>query len=177
MAEPVRSVSRLMAGLGLLGLGWACAPEAPPATDEARFDRLEEMVADVESRFPEVPQVSVDEVQRLLAKDSILLVDVRSDEERAVSTLPGAISAKEYEANPGRYAGVAVVAYCTVGARSSRFASTMQARGFDVRNLSGSILAWTHDGGELDHEGEPTTDVHVYGESWNLAPARYHAVW
>lgn len=177
MAEPVRSVSRLMASLGLLGLGWACSPEAPPPTDEARLDRLEEMVADVESRFPDVVQVSVDEVRRLLAKDSVLLVDVRSDEERAVSMLPGAISAEEYEASPERYAGVAVVAYCTVGARSSRFAAAMGERGFDVRNLSGSILAWTHAGGELDHEGEPTTDVHVYGESWDLAPTKYHAIW
>lgn len=48
----------------------------------------------------------------------IVLVDVRSQAEQAVSVIPGAITAQQYEVGTDRYAGKTVVPYCTVGGRS-----------------------------------------------------------
>ena len=106
-----------------------------------------------------------------------MLVDVRSDDEREVSTLPGAISQKEFEKDPDRFAGREVVTYCTIGYRSGRFTEKLVQKGWDAHNLRGSIVAWTHVGGGLDQGGTPTRRVHVYGRTWNLVAEGYEAVW
>ncbi|MDH3733986.1 MAG: rhodanese-like domain-containing protein [Gemmatimonadota bacterium] len=150
-----------------------------PRTDAEKLAVLNEMAADVDARFPKVEQLSVDQVGRLLEAngDGLVLVDVRENHEREVSRIPGSITAEEFEADPSRYSGAIVVAYCTIGARSSAFAKKHTSEGRPVANLRGSILAWTHAGGPLVGEEGPTTRVHVYGERWNLAPERYEAVW
>jgi len=146
------------------------------------------MVEDVAERFPDVDNVTVAEVGRLLEKDSVVLVDVREPREREVSMISGAISAEEFERDPSRYADVAVVAYCTIGHRSSEYARRLTEAGHPVANLSGSILAWAHAGGPLVTGGSqgaggsvaagtPTTRLHVYGRQWDLAPAKYETIW
>ncbi len=160
----------------LAALCLACAPDVP-GTDAEKVFRIEEMVAAVEKRFPGVETITVAEVGRLLEKDSVVLVDIREAREREVSVIPGAITAEEFEADPERYAGVAVVAYCTIGHRSSEYAARLTSEGHRVLNLSGSILAWTHAGGPLVSAAGPTTRLHVYGSDWNLAPDRYQTIW
>ena len=91
--------------------------------------------------------------------------------------IPGAISRDDFDADRARYAGSRIVAYCTIGARSGEFAAEIQQQGWKVRNLEGSILAWTHAGGELVGPDGPTKKVHVYGRRWNLAADGYEAVW
>lgn len=154
----------------------ACAPP-PPVTDAEKQARLAEMVADVDERFPSVRQVTVAEIGRLLEKDSVVLVDVREDRERAVSVIPGAITAAEYERDRSRYADVAVVAYCTIGHRSSEYAERLTGPDGEVWNLSGSILAWARSGGPLVGPEGPTRQIHVYGRSWDLAPEGYETTW
>ena len=156
----------------LLGCGAGSA-----LTDVEKLARVREMVAALEKRFPDVGTITVDEVGLLLEKDSVVLVDVRDVKERQVSMIPGSISAQEFEANEDRYSGVAVVAYCTIGHRSSEYAQQLSQRGRRVLNLSGSILAWAHAGGPLVVNGEATRTLHVYGSSWNLAPNRYETIW
>jgi sodium/bile acid cotransporter 7 len=150
---------------------------SPPVTDEDKSARLGEMVDDILGLFPDVQTISVAEVGRLIEKDSIVLIDVREARERAVSVIPGAISAEEFEADPARYADVAAVAYCTIGHRSSEYAQRLSEEGHDVLNLTGSILAWTHAGGPLVSDDGSTNRLHVYGERWNLAPERYETIW
>ena len=54
----------------------------------------------------------------------------------------------------------------------------LAGKGFNVRNLKGGILAWTHAKGPLvDPNGNPTTQVHTYGTDWNLLPPGYQATW
>lgn len=146
-------------------------------TDVEKLARVEEMVSALEKRFPDVETITVDEVGRLLEKDSVVLVDVRAVEERKVSMIPGAISAQEFEADEDRYAEVTVVAYCTIGHRSSEYARQLTQRGRRVLNLSGSILAWAHAGGPLVVNSEATQMLHVYGSSWDLAPNRFETIW
>lgn len=153
----------------------ACAP-APRADDE-KLARLSEMIEEVAARFPEVGNVTVAQVGRWLRSDSVVLIDVREGRERAVSVIPGAILPAEFERDPSRYADVVVVAYCTIGHRSSEYARRLTAEGHPVSNLSGSILAWAHAGGPLVAGGSPTSRLHVYGPDWDLAPGTYETIW
>ena len=49
--------------------------------------------------------------------------------------------------------------------------------GWKASNLRGSIVSWTHVGGDLVKDGAPTKRVHVYGRKWNLLADGYEAVW
>ena len=91
--------------------------------------------------------------------------------------IPGAISVEEFEADEGRYADLTVVAYCTIGDRSSEYAQRLTRRGRRVLNLRGSILAWAHAGGPLVLNSEATRTLHVYGSNWDLAPSRFETIW
>ena len=153
-----------------------CAGQAR-LTDEEKLARVEEMVAEVERRFPEVEALSVEEVGRMLETGSVVLVDARPPGEREISWIPGSITSEEFEQDPDRYADRSVVAYCTIGHRSSEYAKRQNEEGRPVLNLRGSLLSWTHAGAPLVGPGGPTNRLHVYGESWDLAPARYETIW
>lgn len=148
---------------------------ATPADDAGRLARISTLTADHEQRFPGVPELSAaDEVGRT----DVVWVDVRSPAERAVSTLPGAVDAEVVDADPTRWRGRTLVAYCTIGERSGRWALARRQDGLDVANLRDGVLGWTHAGGALvDPSGRPTRRVHVYGARWNLAATAYEATW
>lgn len=156
---------------------WSCLP--PPADDAGRAARIAELTASYDTRFGAVPQVEAAALrERLERGETVILVDVRTEEERQVSTLPGAVRSEDVEAHPERYAGQKLVAYCTIGERSGWWAQKEREAGLDVENLRGSVLAWTHAGGPLvDAANRPTKRVHVYGRRWNLARTDYDAVW
>ena len=94
-----------------------------------------------------------------------------------MTLIPGAITSETFEANPQDYEGKTIITYCTVGGRSGMYASQLQARGFNAVNFKGSILAWTHAGGELESPQGPTTKVHTYSKKFNLAAEGYEPVW
>lgn len=127
--------------------------------------------------FPNVPGITAEDLMQVEQEGDVVLVDVREPEEQRVSMIPGAITATQFEAERDRYRGSEIVVYCTIGARSGRYANELIGEGFDARNLEGSILSWTHAGGSLVGPNGPTKDVHVYGPTWNLAADGYHAVW
>lgn len=88
--------------------------------------KLNEVVESLGTAKFEVPTVGRDDIlRRLDAKDpSLVLLDVRSEEERVVGTIPGAITKAEFEAAPERYADKEVVCFCTVGYISGAEACT-----------------------------------------------------
>ncbi len=53
-----------------------------------------------------------------------ILVDARTEKEFAVSVIPGAIPAKQYEQNHEEFQGRTVICYCTSGYRSEQYAQT-----------------------------------------------------
>ena len=67
-----------------------------------------------------VETISTGELQALLTESdsSVVLIDVRSRSEQAVSKVPGAVTQQEYEASDDSYLNKPVVVYCTVGGRS-----------------------------------------------------------
>jgi sodium/bile acid cotransporter 7 len=158
-------------------LGGACQNPGnlPDAEKRARIDELYESY---KSKFPNAPEMTVETLAKELAgPEPPVIVDVRSDEEREVSMIPGAISREEFEKHPDRFTGREVVTYCTIGYRSGRYTQKLVGKGWDAHNLRGSIVSWTHVGGELEQGGSPTRRVHVYGKTWNLVAEGYEAVW
>jgi rhodanese-related sulfurtransferase len=127
---------------------------------------------------PRVGDVGTDDLVRLLGSGdgSCVLVDVRSDCEIGVSTIPGAIDRDEFFARREELANKLVIAYCTVGGRSLLFAQRCANSGFAVRNYRGSILAWCAAGKRLvAPDGSQTNRVHTHNRLFE-APIGYERV-
>jgi rhodanese-related sulfurtransferase len=146
-------------------------------SDKAKRKRIEAIYRKSKRSFPRIADLTAEELQGRLAEGNIVLVDVRSPEEQAVSMIDGAITSAEFEADPDAYEGATVVAYCTIGHRSGLYVQELQGRGWSALNLIGAILAWTHVGGPLVDGDGPTCAVHVWGRRYNLAAEGYEAVW
>jgi rhodanese-related sulfurtransferase len=130
-----------------------------------------------ETLFPRIPDLAVTELVRLRQSTRVLLVDVRAPREQEVSMLPDAVRVTDFERQESPHAGATVVAYCTIGLRSGLYVRKLLARGWQAFNLAGSVLAWTHDGGDLVSGPCPTRRVHVYEAEWSLEADGYEAVW
>lgn len=150
----------------------------PPADDAGRKAKVFALFADAKKDFPNAPEITPEEAVALWRQGRLLPIDVRTPAERAVSTLPGAVTEEAYRTDPGLAAGKRAVLYCTIGYRSGVRIETLAKQHLPVTNLTGGILGWLHAGGLLvDAAGQPTKRVHVYGRTWNLAPLGYTAVW
>ena len=150
----------------------ADAPTAVPTLDQ----RIAELVAEVERGVGDVPVMLASSL-RHADRGSLVLVDARSQAERDVSIIAGAITlAQADRLTPAP--DVHVVVYCTIGLRSGHAARDLRKRGIDAVNLRGGVLAWLAEGGALvDAAGKPTHRVHVYGRRWNVVPDSFEAVW
>ncbi|MCP9931644.1 rhodanese-like domain-containing protein [Cyanobium sp. AMD-g] len=126
--------------------------------------------------FPGQPEMTVAEWLARPKDRPAVLVDVREPHERRVSMLPGAITKEDFERNSARYSSWVVVPYCTIGLRSGIYTRELRGRGFEVRNLAGSALAWAHTGLPFEASGKATRRVHVYNADWNLLPRGYEPV-
>ena len=165
----------------LICVAWVFPPDPASAqssdSEAGRRATMQRMIEEVKEDYPDVPTISAAALLESLGSGSFVLVDVRTSKERSVSILPGAISADDFESRLQELAGRAVVAYCTIGVRSSDYARKMRKQGVDVLNLEGSVLAWTHIGGQFVSGGLPTDSLHVYGRRWNLAADGYKTIW
>ncbi len=88
----------------------------------------------------------------------------------AVRIAPGATEADLLEAI-GDLRGRAVVAYCSVGRRSSIFArdhadALLAAGAASVSNLEGGVFRWHGDRRALENADGATDAVHPYDEVW-----------
>lgn len=146
-------------------------------TDEQKLERINDLYKKYRRSFPNVPDVSAEELIAMRKEKDVVLVDGREKKEQEVSMLPGAITSREFEENIEKYRDKTIVVYCTIGSRSGHYARDLIEKGLIAYNLRGSILAWIHAGQKLVSEGKETRRVHVYGRRWNLAPKGYEAVW
>lgn len=122
--------------------------------------------------FPDVQHVSVEELNRTLASGAApVLFDVREEAEYSVSHLPGA-----HRVQPGSDAAALtealepdtpIVAYCSVGYRSSELVQKLTELGFtNVKNLDHSIFAWANGGFAVERDGEEVREVHPFDDKW-----------
>ncbi len=145
-------------------------------TDAQKKEIIYRMYDNYRKDFQDVSEISPEEAMRLSREGRVLFVDVRKQEEMAVSMLPGAISEIEYLKDPAGYQDYTVVAYCTIGYRSGMFAKEMAQKGLSVHNLSGGILAWSHEGGKVYDGKAEIKRLHVYGKKWDYPPSGYESV-
>ncbi|MEL6106997.1 MAG: rhodanese-like domain-containing protein [Planctomycetota bacterium] len=125
---------------------------------------------------PRIDSIATQELQSALESDEVVLVDVRSDAEQAVSRIPSAISKSEFEIDPEKHRGRMIVPYCTVGGRAYLYARRLARQGFETRCHRESILGWCD--AELplvDAAGQPTDRVHVVTKAFKVPP-KYEAV-
>lgn len=105
-------------------------------------------------------------------ESDFVVVDVRSEQEVAVSVIPGAITKAAYQKDAAKYRGKLVIPYCTVGGRSGAFAKQLAAQGVRVKNYDGSILKWIEAGLPLvTLDGKPTQRVHTHSDRYRVPPA------
>jgi rhodanese-related sulfurtransferase len=147
-------------------------------SDSWKQGQIERMYREYAQEFPEIKTITITQLQQLQSQGTkLVLVDVRSPEEIAVSHIPGAITTAEFERHLTQYQDTKVVAYCTIGYRSGLYAQKLRQQGVEILNLEGSLLAWSHAGGKLINASGMTHRVHVFGRQWQLTPDNYEAVW
>ena len=151
-----------------------CLADSPSMNSSP--ESIDAMYLTYSKDFSDVKEISVHDLVRQESPDFVL-VDIRSPEERAVSSIPGSITRAEFEGDPDSSRGKVIVAFCTIGYRSGLYAQKLQQQGHDIRNLRGGLLAWCHAGQPVVAASGPTHRVHVYGRKWNLLPEQYHGVW
>ncbi len=152
-------------------------PTVKTMNDESKLQTIETNYQKSQRKFKEVPEISAEELLQRIGQADLVLVDVREPYEREVSMLPGAITSQQFEQDPSAYQGKTVVTYCTIGHRSGLYAQKLCAAGCDVLNLKGSVLSWTHVGGEFFDTNGPTKRVHINNPKANLIAEGYDPVW
>ena len=117
-----------------------------------------------------VPLIKANELKD---KSDVIILDVRSPEEYAISHLEGSIMI-DYDNFEKKDVieidkEAEVIVYCSVGYRSERLGEKLQKMGFtDVKNLYGGIFDWKNQGLEVvNPQGNLTDSVHTYNKSWS----------
>ena len=165
-----RPLGRRLLLLGLLVLLAAAMWILVFTTTADPVERLAFFKDQVRKRFPQAPQLSTAELAtRLASGEEIVLLDVREPEEYAVSHLPGAVRVDPGagpELPPGVDPDLPVVAYCSIGWRSSSWVEGLRDQGVDAVNLEGSIFQWVAEDRPLVQGQAPTGVVHPYSRLW-----------
>lgn len=128
----------------------------------------------IRHQFPTVQHLSTHELATWLQQEDAekpLLLDARSLEEYEVSHLlnaklaPTKIEELTHEVNRS----TPIVAYCSVGYRSSALAQQLQALGYThVFNLEGSLFQWANEDRPVYQNAIVTKQVHPYNQTWGL---------
>lgn len=170
-----RSLAFLLTFLVLTGCSQTSAGKL---SDEQKKERIQNMYESYKAKsFPDAPELTAKDYLKLDKEEKIILVDVRENKEMEVSVIPGAIPRDEFEDNKDKYRDYKVVSYCTIGYRSGRYTKKLIKDKFDAYNLVGGVLSWAHAGQKFAAPDGDSLRVHVYGDSWNLLPEGYEAVW
>jgi rhodanese-related sulfurtransferase len=159
---------------------------------ERRRSKCLALASNNQAQFPN-PLSSCEFIQ-LRQQQDVIVVDVRSDAERRVSTLPDAMSLRDFEKMVPHVEDRPVVIYCTIGYRSGLEVRRFQRQyGLErVYNLDG-IVAYVLAMQELNQEsesraaaaclvdpqtGEGTTRLHTFGRMWDFVdPAHFQTVY
>lgn len=149
----------------------AVAVVAWPWEGTGRLD-LNEIIATVHDKFPDVKHIDTVAVKDLIAKEaSVQIIDVREPDEFGTSHIPGAINVPPETPDDELLAKVRadgpVIVYCSVGWRSSILARRLQSAGrTNVSNYAGSIFAWANAEQPLQSEAGTARTVHPYDRHW-----------
>jgi len=160
--------------------------------DWTRLQKMNQMYNDVKQQpqFADHPDLLMHDLYRVLQYPSsrVVVVDIRHDYERRVSTIAHAISVAEYRrrAELGELDDFIVVTCCTIGVRSLKFVAkelqNMDDMGvtpaYELTNLRYGLLSWIHAGYPVvDPSGQPVKRFHYFRDRLAaLVPTTYEAV-
>lgn len=164
-------------------LNFKAMPTDAQMTDDHLKSEAEDMMVGYTSKFVGLPVMKSQQISDIIREngESIILVDVRTEEERCVSMLPTAISKDSFLSMKEKLPrDICIVPYCTIGHRSGVFGTGLMSEGFEnVYNGEGIIL-WTHlENSQLvtGPGGSVTTDrVHTFGPEWDKVSSRVQSV-
>ncbi|NJL20372.1 MAG: rhodanese-like domain-containing protein [Leptolyngbyaceae cyanobacterium SM1_3_5] len=124
----------------------------------------------IRSKFPQVKQLSTAELAKQIEAESLVLLDVRTESEFAVSHL---LNARRIDPRTEDFSSLdlpfdaPIVAYCSVGYRSSRLVDRLQQAGYTrAANLEGSIFEWANEGRPVYRNGKRVQQVHPFDRVW-----------
>jgi len=120
-----------------------------------------------------VPFINSDDLAQLIENDTdIIILDIRSKAEYAVSHIKGArfvnydsFSIKEIQDIPKDRQ---IIIHCSIGYRSERVGEKMLEYGYQhVRNLYGGIFDWVNNKYPVyDNNQQQTDKIHAYSKKW-----------
>lgn len=140
------------------------------------LDHIYQKYDKFKDEFPLVEDIDINTY--LKEQKHYVLVDVRHEREMKVSTLPHALSYKDFLKRQEQYPNQKVITYCTIGYRSGLIADQLRKKKWQVQNLKGGVLAWSYFNRDfVNSENLPTKEVHVYDKTWNLIAPGYKPVW
>lgn len=150
--------------LSVLGIGTGCGQDI----GWSAVDRM------IEQSHPSASHLSTDSLATLLAdstRPQPILLDTRPVEEYRVSHLRGARrldpEATTFPMLDGVPNDTLIVAYCSVGYRSSGVVERLQEAGFtNVYNLEGSIFQWANEGRPVYRDSQVVRQVHPFDRVW-----------
>ena len=127
----------------------------------------------IRATYPDVRHVSTDSLAAWQASSARapLLLDIRAEDEFAVSHLRGARRLDPDTHNLAMLLDLPpdtpLVTYCSVGYRSSAMAQRLAEAGFtNVVNLEGSLFAWANEGRPVYRDDRAVRQVHPYDRVW-----------
>ncbi len=147
---------------------------AKPQEVTGNADPLADIKQTVRTKFPTVTQLSTNDYAAWMKdpnRKKPLLLDARKPEEFSVSHLRYALNVAEepqiVEVLKGYPKDSPIVAYCSIGYRSSMLVEKLKSQGYtNVVNLEGSIFQWANEGRPVFQNEQPVTQVHQYDKKW-----------
>ena len=132
------------------------------------------IIKDIRAKYSDIEHISADSLASWLATaegEAPLLLDVREKKEYEVSHLSGAIQidpgTKRFKQFSDLPKDTPIVAYCSVGYRSSELARRLKKAGFtNVSNLEGSIFTWANEAHPVFVDSTEVYGVHPYNRVW-----------
>lgn len=112
------------------------------------------------------PAINIRSALERMEDEDTVLVDVRGEDEFAVSHLRGAINIPLDQIEKGKTAASwshnqLIITYCTIGSRSGRAAEFLQEHGVRAMSIVGGIVAAAQAEVPLFDDNGPTFAVHV----------------
>jgi len=154
-----------------------CMMGAPAFAQSATLKRLDKVHQKITTDYPKLRHISRAGLQVWLSKNdlNIVLLDTRPMPEYRISHIENAVQidpdAQARKLDALMLAGKTVIVYCSVGRRSSAFATRLerelaQAGAQTVLNLEGGLFGWHNDGRALVNANGPTDIIHPYNVFW-----------
>jgi len=143
----------------------------------AKGKRLEKIHQKIKTSHPDLRHISRGGLQTWLARDNanLVLLDTRPISEYKISHIEGALQidpdSQARKLSELSLAGKTVIVYCSVGRRSSNFATRLEtelseAGAQTVLNLEGGVFGWHNDGRALINANGQTDMIHPYNAFW-----------